>query len=176
MTYLFFLRDLFLAPQLDYKDIEIFLVFWIHIYALVWTIQNLLGLFKCIITIRSAIGYNILPELFHFGQIGIHADDICQQILGLKMEPFWVLDFEFETFSCAQLIKTKVQSLSKFLAKLFRYKRFLTMRGHFGHQLDDHVTKLETWFGCPGFIVKVLFGLVSLLLIKLIPFVVIFAY
>ena len=66
MTYLFFLRDLFLAPQLDHKDIEIFLVFWIHIYALVGTIQNLLGLFKCLITIRSAISYNILPELFHF--------------------------------------------------------------------------------------------------------------
>jgi hypothetical protein len=104
--------------------------------------------FKCLITIRSTIGHDILPELFKLGHIGIHADDVNQQIFWLKVEPFRVLDFEFQTFTGGQLIKAKVQCLSEFLTKLCRNKRLLTMGGNFGHQLDDHVTELEARFCC----------------------------
>jgi hypothetical protein len=50
------------------------------------------------------------------------------------------------------------------------------MGGNFGHQLDDHVTELEARFCCSWFVVIVLISLVFLLLIKLTPFMFIFAH
>lgn len=174
MTYLFFLRDLFLALQLNYKYVEILLMLWINIYTLLWTVQNLMCCFKCLITVWSAIGYNILPELFKLGHIRIHADDIDQQFSWLEVEPFRITNLKLQTFTGGQLIKTKVQCLGEFLTKLFRDEWFLTMGGNLSHQLDDHVTELEAWFGCSWFVVVILLSLVSLLLIKLVPLVSVF--
>ena len=176
MTYLFFLRDLFINLQLSTKTVEIFFILWIHVYTLLGATQNLLCCFKCLITVRSSIGYNILSELFKLGHVWIHANDIDQQSFWLEVESFGVVDFEFQSFTGSQLIKTIVQGLSELFTKLFRNKWFLTMCGNLGHQLDHHITKLEAWFRSSRFIVIVLFSLVSLLLVKLIPFMGVFAH
>ena len=99
-------------------------------------------LFKGFVTVGSAITHNIFPKLLELGHIRIHANDISQQLSWLKVESFRIFDLEFQTLSGGQLIKTEVQCLGEFLAKFLGDKWLLAVSRYFGHQFDNHITKL----------------------------------
>ena len=133
----------FQSFELSDQDLELLLDIGSGLHAFLGAVENLGGLLECFIAVGSSISYYVSSELLKVSHVCVHGRQVCEQLLWLKVESFWVLDFEFEAFLGRKLVEAEIDCLSELLTKLLGDKRFLAVSSDSSQERYDHVRELE---------------------------------
>lgn len=142
-TYLFLVDLRFQSFELSDQGFELLFAVGCGLDAFLGAVENLGGLLECCIAVGSSISHYVGSELLKVSHVCVHSRQVGEQLLWLKVESFWVLDFEFEAFLGRKLVEAEIDCLCKLLTELFRDERFLAVSSDSSQQRYDHVRELE---------------------------------